>query len=576
VEGSCPIAIFDKSVTVSPRKLLFVTLIALVGYLTLLPLFMVVFGTLRDAAPGTTASFTLKNYARAFGGVEIVWLLANTVVFALGASLLSLTVGAWLAWVTERTDTPLKRLIYFLVLAPFIVPGILTSVSWVMLLSPKIGLINWLAVNLFGVSEPPFNIYTMAGMIWAFGADNITLPFLLMAAAFRSMDPSLEEVAYVSGMTPVRTFWHVNVKLMLPSMMAVWLLLFVRGLETFEAPAVIGIPAEIKVFASQIYLALSVTYPPEYNLASTYAIVYLLVAVLGVIFYLRVTSATGKFTTITGRGFRPRKQSLGRWRYVTLGVSLVLLSILVVLPIAMVVWVSLLPFYAPPSGYLLSLLTVENFRAIVQVGSFHRALVNNLVVGISSATVAVLLAATIAWFVVRTRFWGRRLLDVVAFTPIAIPGVVMGLALVWVYLTLPIPVYGTLWILVIAYVSKFIPIALRASHSAMIQIHPELEEAAELSDRSWLRTFFCIVVPLILPGILVGWFYVLTLTFKVLSLPILLSHVGTEVLPMVIYDLYTSGRFPEVCALGTILIVLLTVIAGLSRMAAGRFGVQEA
>ncbi|MPZ77619.1 MAG: ABC transporter permease subunit [Deltaproteobacteria bacterium] len=563
------------SLTVSPRKLLFVSLIALVGYLTLLPLFMVVFGTLRDAAPGTTASFTLSNYARAFGGVEILWLLANTVVFAVGASLLSLTIGTWLAWVTERTDTPLRRVIYFLVLAPFIVPGVLTAISWVMLLSPKVGLINWLAVNLLGFSEPPFNIYSMEGMIWAFGADNITLPFLLMAAAFRSMDPSLEEAAYASGMTPIRTFWHVNFKLMLPSIMAVSLLLFVRGLETFEAPAVIGIPAEIKVFSSQIYLALSVTYPPEYNLASTYAVVYLLVAVLGIVFYLRATSVTGKFTTITGRGFRPRKHSLGRWRYLTLGLSLIVLLILVVLPIAIVFWVSLLPFYAPPSRYLLSLMTVDNYRAIIQVGSFHRALVNNLVVGISSATIAVLLAATIAWFVVRTKFWGRRLLDVVAFTPIAIPGVVMGLALIWVYLTLPIPVYGTLWILGIAYVSKFIPIALRACHSAILQIHPELEEAAELSDRSWRRTFFRIVIPLILPGVLVGWFYVLTLTFKVLSLPILLSHVGTEVLPMVIYDLYSSGRFPEVCALGTILIGLLTILAGVSRMAAGRFGVQE-
>lgn len=548
----------------------------MVVYLTLLPLFLIIFGTFRDGPPGSTASFTLINYVRAFGDTEIFWLIKNTVVFAVAASFLSLIIGTWLAWVTERTDTPLKRLIYFLVLVPFIVPGILTTISWVLLLSPKIGLINWLFINLFGFSNPPFNIYTMWGMIWAFGADTITLPFLLMAASFRSMDPSLEEAAYASGMTPGKTFWHVNVKLMLPSILAVWLLLFIRALETFEEPAVIGIPAEIKVFASQIYLALSVTYPPEYNLASTHAIVYLLVAVLGVTLYFRATSATGKFTTITGRGFRPRRQTLGRWRYVTLGVSLVLLLIVVVLPIAMVVWVSLLPFYAQPSRYLVSLITLDNYRSIFVIGDFYRALMNNVVAGVSSASLAALLAAGIAWLVVRTKFSGRRWLDVVAFSPIAIPGVVMGLALIWVYLTFPIPVYGTLWILVIAYVTKFIPIALRACHAAILQIHPELEEAAELSDASWVRTFFRIIVPLILPGLLVGWFYVLTLTFKVLSIPVLLSHVGTEVLPNVIFGLYSRGRFGEVCALGTILIGLLTIIAGLSRMVAGRFGVQEA
>jgi iron(III) transport system permease protein len=390
------------------------------------------------------------------------------------------------------------------------------------------------------------------------------------------MDPALEEAAFASGMTPGRTFWHVNVKLMLPSILAVWLLLFIRALETFEEPAVIGIPAEIKVFASQIYLALSVNYPPDYNLASTHALIYLIVAVLGVVLYFRATSATVGFTTISGKGFRPRKQLLGLWRYMTLAVSLLLLLVIVFLPIATVIWASLLPFYAPPSRSLLELVTLQNYRSIFTIGAFYNAFLNNIVAGVLSATFAVLLASGIAWLVVRTKFFAVKSLDVIAFTPIAIPGIVMGLALTWVYLTLPIPVYGTIWILVIAYVTKFIPVALRACHAAMLQIHPELEEAAELSDSRRARTFFHIIVPLILPGLLVGWFYVLTLTFKVLSIPVLLSHVGTEVLPMVIFDLYSSGKFGQVCALGTMLILLLTLIAGLSRIVLGRFGVQEA
>jgi iron(III) transport system permease protein len=544
-------------------------------YLTLLPLLMILYGTLRDGPPGTAATFTFIHYVRAYSSPELISLVTNTILFALGAAFVSFVLGTFLAWVTERTNTPFKGLIYALVLFPFVVPGILPTIAWVLLLSPKVGLINWVFMNLLGFAEPPFNIYSMWGMIWAFGADNITLPFFLMAASFRSMDPALEEAAHVSGMSALGAFWHVNMKLMMPSILAAWLLLFVRGMESFEAPAVIGIPAEIKVFATQIYLALSVSTPPEYNLASTHATFYLLVAVLGILLYLQVTSASEKYTTITGKGYRPRIRDLGRWRFLTLAISLSILFVAVLVPILMVLWVSLLPYYAPPSRYLLSLLTLENYSIIFGLDVFYRALFNNTVTGVASATIAVLLSAGISWVVIRTNLWGRKLLDVVAFTPIAVPGVVMGLALTWMYLTLPIPIYGTLWILLIGYVTKYIPVALRACYASMLQIHPELEEASEISGSSWVRTFFCIVLPLILPGLLAGWFYVLTLTFKVLSLPVLLSHVGTEVVPMVIFDFYSSGRFGELCALGVLLIVMLTVVATLARLVLGRFGVQE-
>lgn len=559
----------------SGKNIILLGLMGVVVYLAFVPLLMILYGTLRDGPPGTVAAFTLRNYIRAYGRVEIFGLITNTVVFALGAALISFLLGTFLAWVTERTNTPFKGIIYALVIFPFVVPGVLTTVSWVLLLSPKIGLVNWLFVSLLGFSEPPFNVYSMWGMIWAFGADNITLPFFLMAASFRSMDPSLEEAASVSGMGRFSTFWHVNIKLMIPSILAIWLLLFVRGIETFEAPAVIGIPAEIKVFATQIFLALSITSPPEYNLAATYATFYLLIAVLGVLLYLRTTSAAEKYTTISGKGYRPRTQDLGRWRYLALAISLMTLLITVMLPMLMVAWVSVLPYYAQPSRHLVSQLTLENYTLVFDSDIFYRALVNNALTGVSSATIAVLLSAGISWVVVRTNLWGKKLLDIVAFTPIAIPGVVMGLALIWMYLTLPIPVYGTLWILVIGYVTKFMPIALRACHASMLQVHPELEEASEISGSSWGRTFLRVVLPLILPGLWVGWFYVLTLTFKVLSLPVLLSHVGTEVFPRVIFDLYSSGRFGPLCALGTILIGILTVIAGVCRFVSGQFGVQE-
>jgi iron(III) transport system permease protein len=536
---------------------------------------MILYGTFQEGPPGSSSAFTLANYVRAYSAADLPKLVGNTLVFALGAATLSFLVGSFLAWTTERTDTPLKGLIYTLVLFPFVIPGILTTIAWVLLLSPQVGFINWVLVSHMGFSEAPLNIYSMPGMIWAFGIDNHTPPYCLMAASSRSMDPSLEEAAHVSGMNGLRAFWHVNVKLMMPSILAIWLLLFVRGIETFEVPAVIGIPAEIKVFASQIFLALTVTYPPDYNLAGAHAAFYLLIAVLGVSLYLKVTSTSEKYTTISGKAYRPRRQNLRGWRYVCLGVSLAILFFAVVVPFLMVVWVSVLPYYGRPSRHLIGLMTLKNYRFLTDSDIFFLALRNNVVVGTLSATLAALLSALIAWVVVRTRVPGRKLLDLLAFTPIAIPGVVMGLALIWFYLSFPVPVYGTLWILVIAYVTKFVPISLRACHSSMLQIHPELEEASTVSGSSQRRTFVRIVLPLMLPGLLVGWFYVLTLTFKVLSLPVLLSHVGTQVLPMVIFDLYRSGKFGDVCALGTVLIVLLTIVAALARLVGGRLGVQE-
>jgi iron(III) transport system permease protein len=550
-------------------------LFALAGvviYLTLVPLVMILYGTLTDGPPGTDAAFTLKNYAKAYGSVELFYSGLNSVLFAAGSGLLSFVVGGYLAWVTERTNTPLKPLIYVLVLFPFVVPGILTTISWVFLLSPSIGLVNKMFMSVFGLTQAPFDIYTFTGMVWTFGIDHITLPFLLLAAAFRSMDPTMEEAAIVSGMGTFRCLYHVNMKIMFPTILATWLLLFIRGIETFEAPAVIGLPAGIKVFATDIFLALRDT-PTDYNLAGTYATAYLGVTVIGILFYLHATRVAERFATITGKGYRPHSIDLGAWRFLTLGVALSMLFVAVILPVGVVVWTSFLPFYAAPSWKMVSMLTLENYQWILDLDEFYRAFTNNLISGMAAATIAVILSIGVAWIVVRTDIWGKKWLDIIAFSPIAFPGVVMSLALVWMYLTLPIPIYGTLWILIIGYVTKFIPISLRIIHASLLQVHKELEEAAELSSASWLRNTTYILLPLILPGLLVGWLYVLTLTFKVLSIPVLLSHVGTEVLPVLIFGLYESGEYTQLCAVGVMLMLAICLIAGITRLITKRFSV---
>lgn len=556
----------------SLKSLALASIAAIIVYLAVVPLAMVVFATFTTGPPGTPIAFTLNNYARAFGHPALLHSALNSIVFSVGAALLSFSVGCYLAWVTERTNMPLKSLVYTAVVVLFLIPGILTTIAWVFLLSPKIGAINVGAKALFGLQDPLFNVYSFAGMIWVFGIDHIALPFLLMAAAFRSMDPSLEEAAALSTMGPLRSFYHVNMKLMLPSVFAVLLLLFVRGIETFEAPAVIGIPAGIKVFATDIYLATKDA-PTDYNLASTYAMVYLAVTIVGIALYLRATKAAERFATITGKGFRPRAVDLGSWKYVVLAITLLIIAVAVILPVGMIVWMSFMPFYAVPSWKMLGAASFDNYRALFELDTFYKAMANNLIAGSVAATTAVLLSLGVAWIAVRTKLAGRAMLDVVAFLPIAIPGVVMGLALMMLYLVHPVPIYGTLWILILAYVTKFIPISLRSIHANLLQVHKDLEEAAELACDSWLRNTFMILVPLILPGLLVGWLYVLTLTFKVLSIPVLLSHVGTEVLPVLIYELYESGDHTQLCALGVVLSTVIAVIAAIARGIANRFSV---
>ena len=549
-------------------------LIAAVGWLVAVPLAMVVWGSLRDAAPGLPGELTLNNFVRAYNNVRLIQAIGNSLIFAGGAAIISFLGGTFLAWVTERTDAPLRRLIYALVLVPVIVPGILFASSWLFLLNPTVGILNKFAAYC-GLETPIVNGYSMAGMIWAQGVDNFSLPFLLMAAAFRSMDPSLEEAAQVAGAGVWGTMRTVTLPVLLPSVLATLLISFIRALESFEVPAVMGIPAGISVFATEVWLALSRRRPPDFNLSATFAMGYFLVTIIGVFLYHRATKSSEKYVTVTGKGYRPNRLKTGRWRWPITLLSLLLLSVAILLPLLILIWTSLMPFYMVPSWHALSLASFQNYRDVWALDSAYEAFINNLIVGCSAAAIGVILSAAIAWVVLRTRLPGRSLLDMLAFSPIAIPGTVMGIALLWLYLTLPIPIYGTLWILLVGFVGKYMTFAVRSSYASLTQIHKELEEASISCGAPWLKTFTRVTLPLMAPGLLIGFLFILSLSFRVLSLPVMISHVNTRMLPSFIFDLYDQGKYEVLSALGVLIMLFLLVIAGVSRYVSGRFGVQE-
>ena len=545
----------------------------LLAYLTVIPLVMLVYGSVKSGPPGVAGALTFENYLKLFANWRLAPALLNSLVFSTGSSLLAFAGGLYLAWMTERTNLPWRGAVYTCILVPMIVPGILSTVGWIILFGRRSGIINIIGMQYLGLSEP-IEINNMPGMIWVQGTDQIPLAFLLLAAALRSMDPSLEEAAMVAGSGIFRTTMRITLRVLLPGILAVWMISFVRAIENFEVPALIGMPAGILVFATEVYLATR-TVPTDFGLASTFAVVYLAITTVGVLLYLKWTAASEQYATITGKGFRPSAFDLGRWRIPFAAFNLLLCFILFILPVLVVVWSSFLPFYMAPSPTAFASLTLENYQNLWNLPLVHRAMWNSFLLGLGSSSLTMLLTAVIAWIVVRTKWRGKGALDFLAFSPIAMPGLVLGIAILWLYLVIPVPVYGTLWILLIAYVTKYLPYGMRACSSSMLQIKKELEEASETSGAAWSHTFKRVVLPLLAPGFVAGWIYVITHSFRELSTSIMLYRSGTEVISIVLFEMWDGGQYPALCALGIVMIVILVLISLIARAVGARYSIQQ-
>ncbi len=534
-------------------------LLAALAYLVVVPLATIVWGSVRTTPPGGDGGFTLDNLTTILGGDGVWSSLHNTGLFATASTVIAMVLGAYLAWVTERTDAPFRRAIYVFVMVPIVVPGILTTIAWALVLHEEIGLANVAVSTVTGNEVAPFDGYSLGGMIWADATDSITLPFLLIAAALRNMDPSLEEASRAAGASEATTLRRITLPVMRPALAATALIVFIKTVDSFEVPTVLGLPGGVRVLATDVYVATR-RFPADPNLGAAYALLYLGVALVGLWAYHRVTRGAGRFVTIGGRGYRPARIALGSHRHRHGLAALTIVGVAVILPFLVVVYASLLPYYAPPSAGTWGQLTLDNYRYVLfEAPAVGRAVRNNLVAGLGASVVAVTLAALTSWVLVRGRSRLRGWLDAIAFAPIALPGIVLGLAVMWFYLTVPVPIYASLWIIGVAYVTAYLPYALRATHASMSQLDRELEESSAVAGARWGYTFWRITVPLISSGLVVGFIYVFSRTLKTLSLPVLLAGPGNEVLPVLIYDLYESGRYPELNALGVLMFVVLAV-----------------
>ncbi|WP_246666171.1 iron ABC transporter permease [Aquamicrobium sp. LC103] len=536
------------------RNIGMAVLIFILGFLTLYPLSMLLYGSLHSTPPGMAGEFNLAGY-RAILTAQNLLVLVNTVGISLAKTIPSLSIAVLLAWIIARTDTPFRGTLEVLITLPFFIPPILTAMAWGMLGNPQVGVINMAWRWLTGAEEPLVNVYSYGGVIWHMCQYSIPFLFLFIVDAFRAMDPSLEESSRMCGASRWSTFRKITLVLMLPVLTSSFMLSFIRGIESFESPLFFGTPAGITVITTEIYESINHRATPDYQYATALSF-----AILGLMFLLVLwqwSLLRGKsFQTVTGKGFRPNVIELGPWRWVTFGFCVLFFFVTVVLPVGQLLLGSFFRFFG---FYTYDMLTLEHYRAVFANSEFWRAMRNTMTLGLLGATATMVLGAIVAYVSVRTKWKGRRLIDVMAWLPWMMPGMVLGVGFLWAFAMLPgpLPIYGTIWALLLAYIALGTPVATRVMTGSYHQLSYDLEECSRVHGATWFQTMWRILVALAWPAFAVGWVLTFFGIMRELSASILLYSVGSEVLSVVLLKLWTNGNAEQVSVIGLMMMLLV-------------------
>jgi iron(III) transport system permease protein len=504
-------------------------------------------------------------YIQAYTSERNLAAIVNTIIVATGSAALAAVSGTLLAWAVVRTDMPGRRLIEMASIVPFISTSFIGALAWILLGSPETGLINqfW---RFLGNEAALIDIFSLEGIIFVIALYEMPFVFLMVGGALRSMDPALEEASLSSGAGLWRTTTRVTLPLVLPAILASSLLVFVLAAEQFGVPAVLGTPARIRVLTTSI-VATNAFYPPQHGLGAALCVTLLVIALVG-LWAQRRALADRSFTTVGGKGSQPRRIALGPFRWLLLGICCLYLLLAVVLPFSTIFLSSIRTLWT--ADFRWEQFTLANYHWILfEYPSTLRAIRNSLFLAVVGATVTILLCALISFLSLRTRLPGRNALDYLSMLPLGFPGVVLAYGLLQVWINPPLVLYGTIWILFIAYLTRYLPIGVRATSATLVQIHHELEESSLSCGASWFQTFKRITLPLLKPGIIAGWILLFIAFSRELSASILLYAPGTEVLSVVLYDLQQNGQFREISALAFIQIAASIVLVLLAKWLSG-------
>jgi iron(III) transport system permease protein len=527
-------------------------LIAVAALVVLPPFFYLVFSSFMVPLPGFRTVAGLDNFRRVIG-ISGWQLWTVTLAFALGSSLIAILFGATSAWLLARTNVPFRQTVFAGAFVSLPVPLIVKGIGWILLLGPNNGLINVWLRSAFGLEGTPIELFGLPGMILVEGLLWTPIALLLAFPPFSAIDPALEEAAAMCGASRAQAILRVTLPLARPAILAILLLSFIRALEAFEIPLLIGVPGGVITVTTALYQSIHSGFVPRYGEASAYAVLLTLAVSLPLGLYYRATRVSARFATVTGKGFRPARIDLGTWKY-PCALFVLIIPLSLGAPLLLMLWASFLPLYTTPSPADFAHLSVQNYLAVATRPDTVSGLWNSIIVGAGSATAIAGGALTTSWMVARRREAARWLLDAIASLPLVFPGIVLGIAVLVQFLNLRfIPIYGTVWIVMLALAIKFLPYGMRFCYSGLLSIDRQLEESARACGAGAFRMLRRIVVPLMMPAILATWIYVFMNAVRDLSTAVLLTGANNAIVSVVILDLWNNGEVPQLAALSILI-----------------------
>ncbi len=539
----------------------------IIAILFLIPLLFMLYGSIVPTFKST--EYTLGFIESAFTNSRTPSLLINTLEYGGGGAALGVVLGTMYAWFMERTDVPGKKFLRLLPILPLTLPLLVKGFAWIFLFSPNVGLVNIWLEQYLGFQSPPFNIFTIWGMIYAWGVGGIPLAYLMIEAAFKSIDPSLEEASRAAGAGTFRTLFRVTLPLVAPAILTAFLLLFIVGVENFDYPFILGERGGIFTFATEVYNLVEIFH--NISLAAAYSIIFLIITLILISFYLYSIRRSFRFITVTGKATHPTIFRLYKWKWIGLAICLATMVFAFILPFGMIVAMSLVSFYTVAPGVNpFAHLTLVNYFKAFQVPAFQLAVFNSFELSFATAILTTLLGTIMAYALVKGKTRGKRILEYLGSLPLAFPGVVYAIGLIWTFLTIPLFsfLYATNWIMLLALIIIWLPYSIRFVSTSLVQISEELEEAASITGSTWLRTFPRITMPLLKGGIVNSFIYVMVNSFRELGAVVLLSNASSILLIVLILNLFeqTASALPVVAALSTLMTFMLAATIIVTRM----------
>ena len=550
------------------RKQLTYTLLVIVAILTMAPVVMLAFGSFSEglAAFGT---FTTNKYVTAYTDPALLEVMLNTLIFVLGSSTLATVLAIFLAYLNTRTDIPFKFLFRILSIIPMMIPHLLFSVTWVLLLNPSNGMLNTVLKNVLMLDEAPLNIYSLWGMILVEALLDLPIAYLIIAPAMASFDVALEESSRVFGANPLRTLLRITLPVLRPAILAAFILGVVRSLASFAVPQVLGMPGRVRVLATHLYEMISLGFAPDYGKAAAVGMSVLAASVTLIYVYRALTAESERFVTISSRGYRPTLIELGRARVPLFTVVALLSFLMVVLPVAVLLYTSFVPYTMVPSARAFSLMSLKHWYGVLEDPLSLFALRNSLFLAIVGATLGVLLSIFVAYAIIKVRNRASGILESLSYLSFSFPGIVIGVGFMWFFVHTPL--YATIWALLIGYIATYLPYGIRPLASAFIQVHGHLEESSLVCGASQMTTMRRIIVPLLVPGIVSAWILMAAMFVRELTLSVVLSRPGTEVLAVQILRFADDGLWGKLSALGIVMIGITTALVLLATFVGSRF-----